>query len=75
MTKTLIPNCCLRDHINQLDPIIVYSNKKKTFYIVFFDIMGVFSSCMSNNKKKNEIEKMKEIRDKARDKANELQMQ
>ena len=37
--------------------------------------MGVFSSCMSNNKKKNEIEKMKEIRDKARDKANELQMQ
>ena len=48
---------------------------QKTFYIVFFDIMGVFSSCMSNNKKMNEIEKMKEIRDKARDKANELQMQ
>ena len=33
------------------------------------------SLMVSNNKKKNEIEKMKEIRDKARDKANELQMQ
>ena len=37
--------------------------------------MGLFSRCMTTNKKKSEIEKMREIRDKARDKANELQMQ
>ena len=37
--------------------------------------MGLFSRCMTTNKKTTAIEKMTEIRDKARDKANELQMQ